>query len=472
MNGPGAQSTYHPRKEFSKTEFFSNGRSIEYDVAVVRQIRAGNDNKVISIKTTTINRPTSNGAWNGQPNVDRGRLLIIPQKYVVLTSVQPVGDTADIQLDQAQPMGRGPSSEQITYETEVQTQAGSNTTGKIVDFLSGFVDGPKGALAKLPVLFSTPSDQRTERKSSTTTLTDYGVELTKLKAPNGAEQAMWIYELDRSIQLDNSRFEDGEDGQYKNYSMKKSTPMMRAATLTTLSTWNVPGHWRGSVDLTTRATIQNIQFRDPKLGAPIFSADKRDDIHVTYRVDLDSPLLARQPVVRLQSRAMDGFCLAQPDASSSRIDLAECDAGESGPEQQWMLDEERRYRNRASNHCLTVNRQTGDITATTCKSGLNQQWTWAADRIVAGINGGNSERLHVLHGEPSGRFIESAHDLVEFNPRHELLKPWSNYPEAPRAGSLIPNPDGKSDPVPPYYLQFKRVSDGERWIIKPVMNEL
>jgi hypothetical protein len=139
------------------------------------------------------------------------------------------------------------------------------------------------------------------------------------------------------------------------------------------------------------------------------------------------------------------------------------------PGQQWMLEFDGTYRNRASKQCLTADSDSGAVIMSSCdKPSLNKQWSWSADRIHSRFSGGNHWRLHVRGGQPHAMFDPALHEVIVSNDSHPLLRPWSSYPNKPTQGDVIPRLGTASPPVPASYLTYREVSADERWQPVPI----
>lgn len=468
-------STYVPRLDITNEKRFAGGRQIAYDITVTRDVRPGRDDKVLSVKTRVMQKPDDNGALGKDGfGADEGYYLFIPLRYDVSTSVAPVGGDVTIQLEGLQPVNGQPTAQLVTSRLWTESGGGSSVPANIVDFLTSLPSGAVGALGKLPTLFP-GIDKVVEDKIVSMRIDDYGIE-TQLADTETVHQVTWSFGLSSDIAHDPKRFSEGYNRLgYERYSMKKATSMMRSANVETASSWRVPGKWQGKLDITTRSTVVNRVFFDASLPTRRFDEalpdDPASDISFTLRVDLDSPYLTRQPSVRLQSMQGEGLCLTQPDPSAPTVTLQACGMGTSGREQQWYLDTDSTYRNRASGACLTTDLTDGAIRAEACRGAvLNQQWMWSADRLHSKTNGGDRWRLHLRQGVPNAMFDPDLHDAIRPNRHHALLPPWWSYPEKPNPGDTAPNPNGGSHLVYEEFRHHRRVSDDQRWQIKPVMD--
>ena len=472
---------YKPSAQINQSKAFAGGREIGYAITVTRDV-AGGDRKIITVKTSVVQKPVLSGAYvDGKDgNVSKGTHLWIPASYNVLTSVMPVGDTVKVGLGMYEPTASGPTAQAHSWSISTPVSEGSNIPSQIADFLSGLAAGPSGAIAKLPVLFP-QTDTETRTQSVTMTLKDYSVAATTPLATDGARQVFWSFNLARSIYESDNWFGT------KSFSMEKATPMMEVAHLQTISNWIVPGDWNGVLDITTRSTVRNRLYTDrsgrPPWGQSHPAREQNDhhesDINLTLRIDLDSPFLTRQPTVRLQSMSGNkGLCLAQSNSDRPEVIMQSCESGTHGAHQQWFLAEDHTYRNRGSGKCLTTNPENGAISAQTCQSMLGQKWKWSADRLYSELNGGNEWRLHLRDGSPNASFDANLHEVTPPNRFHPLLPPWGAYPAAPASNDIIPNPGGVVTllPLPSHWIwgttNYKAVGTDERWKVLPIHHGL
>jgi hypothetical protein len=474
---PAESTGYVPRLYLESQTNLEGDRQISHKITIRRDIRPGMDENVLSVETDVRQRPEHYGPfWNGHFNAEKGYHLFIPLRYDIVTSIAAVGSDVPIRLDGMQPTSGKPSTEVKTARLSTESGGGSSVPANIMDFLTTLPSGAAGALGKLPTLFP-GTDRVVETHEITVPTADYEVQARLYGGKSGMRHVTWSFELSSDIAHDHKRFQDGYSKLgYPYYSLKKVTNMMKSAHLQTASSWRLPGEWRGKIDVTTRATVVNRVFFDESLPGGQFETTEPDhpasDTHFTMRVDLDSPLLTHQPTVRLQSLEGEGKCLAQPNPAAPEIAMQTCDAGLAGREQQWFLDIDSTYRNRASGDCLTTDLTDGAIRAETCYgAALNQQWMWSADRLHSKANGGDRWRLHLRKGVPNAKFDPTLHDAIRPNRHHALLPPWWSYPAKPSPGDTAPNPNGISHVIYDEISHYRRVSDDQRWQIHIVTDK-
>ncbi|KAG9598598.1 hypothetical protein KCV01_g8620, partial [Aureobasidium melanogenum] len=469
-------ASYVPRKPFRKQTFvLANGQSITYDISIVRDLTANskNDRKLVAVQARMNLRPGRNLAWwNGTFREKKGSHFFIPKSYDIRMTVKPLDESPDLQWSDFQPRNAKPTNQRIDTQIAIQSKPGAGIAAGILEVLVGAGTDPVGALSKLPsALIPVDDETTTETKTVSMAVDDYWVTST---SPD-ARTVSWRFELSPASDKD-THFRDGHHSSmgYKLYSVTdKLTPMMKSAALETGSIWTVPASWNGKLAITTDIGIRNRVYFDSYFnGRSPFESIEEDDLagtRHTLEIDLDSPLLTRTPTVRLQSLSGEGLCLAQSDKSSPAITMEKCTQGENGRHQQWHLDMNGTYRNRESGWCLAARMGDGGIEAQRCEENQrHQEWTWAMDRLVSKVNGGDQWRLHLRNGKPHAEIDVEKHDGIVWNHHHALLKPWIGYPRSPTASDRIPGPNGLSTPIPSTYLAFKNVTLEERWEARPV----
>lgn len=471
---------YVPTTAVHQDQVFQNGRRIKHDITVVRDIRPGSDRKIITVKSQVVQRPEDHGTfWGGDGSFntrDKTYHLFIPLRYDVQTTIAPVSGKVRFDLGDYRPVAGKPKDMLVNETLSTQIAGGSNLPRDLIDFISGFADGPAGVLGKLPLVFP-GDDGRTESKSVSMTIQDYTILNNIPSEKNGVRGISWSFALDESIASDESRFrEEYSSTGYPLYALKNTTPMMHMATMESVSTWMLDGAYEGLVDVTTRSTIVNKVFFHKKMTLPGIESTMNDDgasdIAYTTRINLGSPRLTRQPTVRLQSRSGLGLCLSQPTSTMSDVAMEACGKGDGGRSQQWYLESDHTYRNRGSGMCLTAHPASGELHMAECGSGLNQQWKWSADRIASSYQGGNLWRLHLRDGKPSAMYDAERHDAIVTNVNQALLPPWSSYPAKPSANDTIPTQRDVAPIVPESYRALRAVGDEERWQAMPVISGL
>lgn len=243
----------------------------------------------------------------------------------------------------------------------------------------------------------------------------------------------------------------------------RMTPMMRAASIETYSTWELPGNYEGLATLKVgggyildrrewwydRATVKNR-----------YETDTFDAL-ADFVLDFGSPYLTREMTVFIRSADGYGKCLAD---QSGRVALEACSA--TTKNQLWGLDSESRYVNRLSGLCLTADVNTGGLTTSTCAINNAQQWEWRADRIHSRFDRNwrlysNADALKVI---PDTSMLFEDIPLNSFN---KLSIPWASYPGAPSLNDVMPNLNGPSPQISPEWVnRYHAVDSRQRWNIE------
>ncbi|MDQ7994288.1 MAG: RICIN domain-containing protein [Luteibacter sp.] len=460
---------YVPRLEVRDSDVFDNGRSIHHDIVVVREVSPRVDEKVVIVKTVVNQLPTVQGLhmWGGRESEDNyGNILTLPLHYEVETTLT----APDLQDGQVRLISQAPRSDGATDRTfvdkvGVKTSVGAGASTELTAAVSkdsGFSWG------KLPVSFNAGFEQTSER-SVTMTLKDYFTESAVTKNAAGEASALWRFRLAPDIANDvwysYSHYRVGPGWLF---TLPTTTPMMQRATIETVSEWRLPGGYSGPIDIATRSSVDNSTRLAPTSSMETWRDEDAGIGHLT-RIDLGSPHLERQPVVRLQSLAGEGHCLTQSQRDQPAVALAPCKGGTDGAEQQWYLDSDHTYRNVASRLCLAADPAGGGVRTESCAgSMLNKQWQWRADRLHSTYMDGGSWRLHVRDGVPRAIFDPVRHQEIGSNPFHHLLRPWSSYPQAPTPGDVVPAVAGASPAISQGLLRHKAVSAEERWQPLPI----
>jgi hypothetical protein len=461
-----AAAGYVPRIETFATTPPSDDGSIRHHIVVLRDVSPSRDDKIVVVLADVDQAP----AWNGVLDKDGhhahgvGVKLFIPDAYHVTTQVALHGPGAPTPTPvKISPVSDGATDRTISEKVVVTT---SNGLGSKLQLASDLLKAGTLLDGKLPVDVN-DSDTRTEEYAVSMVLKDYSVE-GLLREEVGMHAASWSFNLARDIAADAFYFLDpAESKVWMKNNTRRMTPMMRKGAMSVSSVWRIPGGYEGPIDISTRATVVNrIYF--PEESRTYLENDDADMSLVT-RVNLGSPHLSRQPVVRLQSLADTGPCLVQPVRGGADITLAPCKGGEFDAAEQWTLELDNTFRNQGSKQCLTANLNTGALEAQACAGpALNQQWQWRADRLHTLYVEDGSWRLHVRDGRPNAMFNPALHQHIPSNVYHVLLRPWGSYPAAPTAGDVVPNLNSVSPPVPNGYYTFGKVSTAERWQPVPV----
>ncbi|WP_036138382.1 RICIN domain-containing protein [Luteibacter sp. 9135] len=456
--------SYTPSLQLRVDKPFADGRRIFHDIKIMRDVTPSRDDKVVIVKTQVNQAPSRRGTWwNGAPNPGgKAYYLLVPDRYRVTTGLNFADDASLVTLQEYAPVSDGVKERTVNHSLSIKASSNLSATPDVLAALAS-VGAPSAG--KLPVMLSS-GRERMETQSVTMTLKDYTTHVTPVTIGQ-SRGVSWAFPLANDIASDIDYFKDGENHNASLLSERKATPMMKSATLEMASTWRIQGDRDGDLVVTTRADVATRVY-DTLENDSTVEDDEESVMEFTTRVSMDSPFLARQPVVRLQSLAGTGACLTQPDTGRPDVVMAACDRGEANPGQQWMLELDGTYRNRASKRCLTAEETSGEVVVSDCDSpSLNKQWSWSADRIHSRYAGGNHWRLHVRGGRPNAKFDPALHQVIVSNDSHPLLRPWSSYPNKPTPGDVIPRLATVSPPVPESYLAYREVSADERW--QPVL---
>lgn len=456
--------SYTPSLHVRVDKPFADGRRIFHDIKVMRDVTPSRDDKVVIVKTQVNQSSSRRGTWwNGVRNPGgRAYYLLIPDRYRVTTGLNFADDASHVTLQAYAPLSDGKRTREV--DTSLSIKASSNLSAA-PDVLQSLVSFGTGLAGKMPLTLAS-GKERTETQSIKMILTDYTTHA--IPATIGQTRAVsWEFPLAHDIARDINYFRDGANQNASLLSERNATPMMKSATLEMVSTWRIQGDRDGDLVVTTRSDVTN-RFYDTVRKESTVEDDEESVVEFTTRIPMDSPFLARQPAVRLQSLAGTGACLTQPDAGRPDLVMAACDRGEANPGQQWMLELDGTYRNRASKRCLTAEETSGEVVVSDCDNpSLNKQWSWSADRIHSRYAGGNHWRLHVRNGRPNAKFDPALHQVIVSNDSHPLLRPWSSYPNKPTRGDVIPRLATVSPPVPESYMDYREVSADQRW--QPVL---
>lgn len=245
---------------------------------------------------------------------------------------------------------------------------------------------------------------------------------------------------------------------------KGMTPMMRSASLESYTLWELPG------DYTGHATVKVGGGYDLARDEWWWDRSRLKERHVTdvynaeedYVLDMSSPFLTREMTVLIRSAQGSGKCLTGNTAGA--VSLESCVATNS--KQQWGLDSESRYVNRATQSCLTLRESDGALLTTPCAIDNRQQWEWQADRIHSMYNREwrlylTNDRLKII---PDGSM---PFQILPKNIFNELNIPWASYPLAPSKQDVMPNHNGPSPQISPDWVdKYQGVDVRQRWRIE------
>lgn len=466
----------------------NNGRSASQTIRVMRDTTTSHDYKVIAVEAAVHVIPNANGVLKHRDDEDatsyfepsgEGFYLFAPNAYRSTTVLQWQGDVPAAQLLQAVPKTSGVTNRKISEDI---TSKSTLTASVAPDYARGLNKDGIFYQGKVPFSLAWASET-SERSVVEMSVEDYSVSATAQTYPWGLAST-WTFPLANDVSGNPDYF-----GMEK-LSTRKMTPMMREASLATASEWRVDGDYEKTILIASRGTVENRRFtwsgvrddpdRGPRVSQDRASIDTFDAYEkglpwdqdtndaqdgdaqpwVVSKIDLSSPYLTRSPTILIQSLAGLGKCL---QADHGTVELAACDKGKRS--QQWNLEADSTYRNRANGACLTTAPDVGDVTTTACEANaLNQQWKWSADRIHSMYDGGETWRLHVREGALNAKFDASRHQRMAPNPNHFLLRPWSSYPSAPSKTDWVPTLSGRPSDfqrLPGY--EYREVETTERW---------
>jgi hemolysin len=486
-----------PHERFRHHAIGGAGNSVSHDILVLRDTTTTRDEKVVIVKAIVDITPAESGVRHRGAAAYRsdgeGDFLRLPQSYTVRTVVgwDDKDNDPGVRLDRAIPSDSPDVDRVVEQSSGVSTSYGLTTSSSVEDGLKGL---GISAIGKVPVEFSA---SRTYADSTSVSMVTKSYYTTQTGEHLGkAYAAQWVFHLANDIAGDPGYFNSGS---YK-VGTKRMTPMMRKASTELLSVWRTPGKFEGVLTIGSSGSVDNRLYgynqslgvtRDPGSDTTPdgdqpywwFWSGGKDPYASRRRVpavpaqviklNLDSPYLTSSPTVLLQSSSGAGDCLTQvaggPD--TGQVAMAGCVAVENRRDQQWVLDKEGRYRNRASGLCLDFGGD-GRVFTAPCGLHLTQRWRWAADRIVSHADGGTLHRLELRGGQPTAHFDAERHDPIVLNTDNALLPPWSNYPLKPGEGSTIPRFGAESPDVPASYHGFRAVSAAERWQTIPLRRSI
>lgn len=479
--------------------FAKHGRAASQTIRIMRDTTPSHDYKVIAVQAAVNVIPYANGILKRRDDEEltpyfephgEGFFLHVPEAYRSTTLLQWKDKSPDARLLQAVPKTSGVTNRKITEEISSKS---TFTASVAPDVQSGLNKDGINAQGKVPFSLAWASES-SERSAVEMTVEDYSVGVSAQTYPWGLAST-WTFPLSNDISGNADYF--GK----KKLSTRSMTPMMRHASLETASEWRIDGDDEQTILIASRGTVENRTFlwsgvrndpkrrpyvnldtasRDPfeveKKGFPWEdSVDKEryegGDIQpwVASKIDLSSPYLTRGATVLIQSLSALGECL---QADGGAVRLAACTKEKRS--QQWILEADSTYRNRANGACLTTDTRDGNVSTAACQShALNQQWKWSADRIHSMYEGGETWRLHLREGAINAKFDPSRHQLMAPNPNHFLLRPWSSYPSPPGDGDWVPSLSGRQptfQKIPGF--DYRYVETTERWQTLPLRHGL
>jgi len=458
--------------------FGAHGRSASQTIRIVRDSTATRDRKIVTVETEAGVIPAENGIQDGKSFIQHGSgmSLYVPDAYEATTAFYALDPAAEVRLLQTIPKSSGATNRKITEEISSKSAFGLSTSP---DVQQGLNKDGINTVGKIPLSLSL-SSETTERSVVEMNLDDYAV-IQSAHPADGGFIAVWRFPLASDIAGNSRYFVKGSFN-----STTKMTPMMRRASLETASEWSVDGAYEGKVVIGSRGTVTNRLYRAlPVVNLP---AEERPDPASAYydpltqphlsgrlqpwvvsTLDLSSPYLTRSPATLIQSLSGTGQCL---EAGDVEVTLAACASTKRA--QQWLLEADMTYRNRAKGLCLTTDQGDGRMTVAECvNNALNQQWAWSADRIHSRVEGGERWRLHVNNGVLNAKFDAQRHFPISANPNHFLLRPWQSYPSKPQADDTVPVLAGASPKFPRNpEVRYRDIDAGQRWQTLPLRHGL
>jgi len=446
----GGDKPLPPSRRFSVNFVDDQGEVSGVSVIdVVRSRTNSADAKAMMITSNATVKTNRNGVVEGAP----GRNLwgaYLPFEYRLSHAVEAEG---------VQPSYRGhfPETDARTEYNETEKRSRGFSIGGSTGAELSATGKPDDVLAaKLPLNLSLGYQYDWE-KSVSRTFKDYSL----LAAPIGQNAVAWRALIAPSLRgVLVTRVGAG----LPQLSESKMTPMMRTATLNAVSEWILPGAYEGPVEVTVSAgyELQRSEWWWERTTLRDRSVRDNRDVPASFVIDMSDPYLTADITVLLRSATGTGACLRD----DGNVVLTTCD--KTDRRQMWGLDPSSRYVNRASGRCLTADSQTRAVVTQPCRISFEQQWQWRADRLHSFIDQ-SQYRLYVegeqvrFHAAP-GRFQD-----YPVNPHGAPLEPWTNYPNAPRAGidhqpapfGMVPRPI-----TPEWESKFRPVSADQRWHVE------
>ncbi|SEV87396.1 hypothetical protein [Luteibacter sp. 329MFSha] len=419
-------------------------------IDVLRSRTAAADIKFVTITSKATVTTAKNGISDGKLTGQNLWATWLPTRYRVAHSIDADGATP-VYVDHF------PLTDGRTEFTQTDTKMRGFTVGGSTGSEVSHSGKPDELLAaKLPFNLSFGYEHKWQ-SSVTTTFKDYSL----LAAPEANRSVRWTALLaPKLINVLVKRVRANEPQLTEEW----MTPMMRSATLETLSQWKLPGGFEGMATVTVAAgyTLDRNEWRWKRVDlVHTFAQDERD-VPASFAIDMSDPYLSAETTVLIRSAVGSGPCLTGGDV----VGLAPCNVTDR--RQMWGLDAAKRYVNRATGRCLATQPASGNVVTEACENvTFEKQWQWRADRLHSLVDHGRY-RLYVENGQvrfqaPPGRFQD-----YPVNPFATPLEPWTNYPNAPRPGvDLQPAPAGSRPiPIDDAWASFAPVSDDQRWYVE------
>ncbi|HEX7817656.1 RICIN domain-containing protein [Dyella sp.] len=431
-----------PHLAFAATELYPDGGAITISGTATRSSSLSSDAKVITMKTRFI-APAQHYSFTGGGFPQ----LVIPSNYRLSQTIQAF-TTTPLLLD------RFPYADSRTDVTLSEQRTTSTSYGFSIspELENGLQSNVRATSAKLPFGFEF-GKYFDESTSVSITLKDY--QLNTSARDNGQMQYLY-WDVALAPFILNTR---GYFGGPFNTSPSRVTPMMKGLDSEVFSTWILPGSFEDSIRLTSIYEIDYHRFAEPR--TPTHVGKERPNIATAVSIKGKSPFLSREVTALIRSTSNNGCLTASSD--SDIISLQPCDTALDNYAQQWNLDSEQRYRNRMDGRCMAVS--DGDhVKLTPCTLDLNQRFRWVAERIHSLRDGDNQSLRLYSHGQDI-HFEATAANTLPPNPFHELMSPWSSYPNAPRSSDIVPDPLPRLPRAVPeeWVTQYGAVPANERW---------
>lgn len=470
-----------------------NGSALRMEIIVMRDSNAGNDKKIVSIKSSAAAHPFRNGLTDtpwyiadlmGATFKYEGfaQRLYTATQYSLETRIDwPADASPELVTTYHYPAATSATDISFTDSQETTTSFNWGISAELgADLAAAGIE----AIGKLAPKVGGGA-KSVSVKSMGMTLKDYSTEVMRSNGKNHAS-VVWVHPLLGSIKSNKRYFDKKDAGRLDQVEALKLTPMMKSAGLEGYSQWSMKGDYEGEITIASAAIVNTGVWNAEAYnnGDTFFYRDKalpgqdalipKDPLWPDVSqpvgrivIDLSAPQITRLPTVLLQSMALNDGCLTQANPTQPLLSMTRCDASDMNLSQQWQLDELKRYVNRGSKMCLTAD-ASGRAMASECSTSRAQTWEWRADRIHSTMDAGRP-RLYVGEwSSPRAGFDASLHEVLPVNTTHELLPPWNNYPLPTFKGDFV---QGflRPSPVPEEYLKYRAIGTGERWMTIPLI---
>lgn len=424
-------------------------------IDVVRSRTNSADAKALMITSSATVKTNRNGVVEGRPGQNLWGAYL-PFEYRLSHTVE---------ADGVQPSFRGhfPETDARTEYNETETRTrGFSIGGSTGSELSSSGKADDVLAAKLPLNLSL-SYQHTWQTSVSRTFKDYSL----LAAPIGQNSVAWRALIAPSLR---GVLITRQGAALPELTESRMTPMMRTATLNTVSEWILPGAYEGLATVTVSAgyELQRSEWWWERTQLRNRSVRDNRDVPASFVIDMSDPFLTADITVLLRSATGTGACLRD----DGNVVLVTCD--KTDRRQMWGFDPSSRYVNRDSGRCLTADSLTRAVVTRPCRISFEQQWQWRADRLHSFIDQAQY-RLYVEGGQVRFHAAPGRFQDYPVNPHGAPLEPWTNYPASPRVGvDHQPAPFGTIPrPIAPEWAdQFRPVSTDQRWHVEVLRQSL